>query len=44
MLEEAGLSRSDCFLTNVFNLRPQPTNDIKTCAGFASEASQAYLP
>ncbi len=28
LLEEAGLSRRDCHLTNVFNLRPKPKNDI----------------
>lgn len=28
MLDEAGIHRADCFLTNVFNLRPRPTNDI----------------
>lgn len=30
MLEEAGIRRADCFLTNVFNLRPGPKNDIET--------------
>lgn len=29
MLEEAGIRRADCFLTNVFNLRPRPANDIE---------------
>lgn len=29
MLDEAGIHRADCFITNVFNLRPRPTNDIK---------------
>lgn len=28
MLNEAGIHRADCHLTNVFNLRPRPTNDI----------------
>lgn len=28
MLDEAGIHRADCHLTNVFNLRPRPTNDI----------------
>lgn len=28
MLADAGIVRSECFLTNVFNLRPVPTNDI----------------
>jgi uracil-DNA glycosylase len=30
MLDEAGIRRADCFLTNVFNLRPGPKNDIET--------------
>lgn len=29
MLEEAEIDKGDCYLTNVFNLRPTPTNDIK---------------
>lgn len=28
MLAEAGIHRADCFISNVFNLRPRPTNDI----------------
>jgi len=28
LLEQAGIRRSDCFVTNVFNLRPTPTDDI----------------
>jgi DNA polymerase len=29
MLEAAGIHRADCHLTNVFNLRPRPSNDIQ---------------
>lgn len=29
MLAEAGIHRADCYLTNVFNIRPRPTNDIE---------------
>jgi uracil-DNA glycosylase len=29
MLGEAGIKRSECYLTNVFNIRPRPTNDIQ---------------
>lgn len=29
MLAEAGIHRADCYLTNCFNLRPKPTNDIE---------------
>lgn len=33
MLGEAGIHRADCFLTNVFNLRPRPNNDIENLCG-----------
>ncbi len=33
MLSEAGISRSSCYLTNVFNLQPQPTNDVFNLCG-----------
>ncbi len=29
MLDEAGIHRADCFLTNVFNLRPPGGNDVE---------------
>src|SRR5258708_18972833 len=29
MLQEAGIHRADCFLTNVFNLRPPGGNDVE---------------
>lgn len=29
MIEEAGFHRAECFLTNVFNIRPRPTNDVE---------------
>lgn len=32
MLDEAGIRRADCFLTNVFNLRPE-RNDIESLCG-----------
>lgn len=32
MLTDAGISRSDCFITNVFNFRPKD-NDIETLCG-----------
>ena len=38
MLGHAGLARSDCHLTNVFNLRPRPNNDIKNLCGSKYEA------
>lgn len=43
MLEEAGISRADCHLTNVFNLRPKPTNDIKNL-GTAKQLSHVPMP
>jgi uracil-DNA glycosylase len=33
MLNEGGIHRADCFLTNVFNLRPRPSNDIENLCG-----------
>lgn len=33
MLAEAKIDRSQCFLTNVFNLRPKPTDDIANLCG-----------
>lgn len=37
MLSEAGIHRADCFLTNVFNLRPK-ANDLETLCGGKSDA------
>lgn len=38
MLDEAGIRRADCFITNVFNLRPRPSNDIENlCTKSKSE-------
>lgn len=37
MLAEAGINRADCFLTNVFNLRPTPKNDIVSLCGAKKE-------
>lgn len=37
MLSHAGLSRDDCYVTNVFNLRPRPTNDVKNLCGLRAE-------
>lgn len=33
MLSMAGIRREDCYVTNVLNLRPKPSNDIKNCCG-----------
>jgi uracil-DNA glycosylase len=37
MLREAGIDRNACFLTNVFNLRPRPSNDIVNLCGNQDE-------
>lgn len=45
MLSEAGIHRAECYLTNVFNLRPRPTNDIENlCTDKASPAAIKGLP
>lgn len=37
MLSHAGIDRRDCYLTNVFNLRPRPSNDVKNLCGPKAE-------
>lgn len=37
MLSAAGISRRDCYVTNVFNLRPKPSNDVKNLCGAKAE-------
>lgn len=37
MLNHASLSRADCYVTNVFNLRPKPSNDVKNLCGTKAE-------
>lgn len=37
MLGQVGLSRHECHLTNVFNLRPQPRNDVTNLCGPKAE-------
>ena len=41
MLEEAGIHRANCFLTNVFNLRP-PGNKIEALCGGKDDAIEGY--
>lgn len=41
MLQEAGLSRRDCFLTNVLALRP-PNNDIQNLCVKKAECGEGY--
>lgn len=33
MLSQVGIDRRECLVTNVFNLRPKPSNDIKNLCG-----------
>jgi Uracil-DNA glycosylase len=33
LLAQVGIVRDECFVTNVLNLRPKPSNDIKNCTG-----------
>jgi uracil-DNA glycosylase family 4 len=44
MLHEAGIVRADCFLTNVFNLRPRPTNKIENLCTTRKEVRHALPP
>lgn len=41
LLEEAGIARADCFLTNVFNLRPH-ANKLENLCGTKSEGIAGY--
>ena len=38
LLSSVGIDRRECFVTNVFNLRPTPTNDIKNLCGPRDQA------
>lgn len=42
MLSHAGIHRKECYLTNVFNLRPRPNNDIKNLCGPKSGGLSGY--
>lgn len=37
VLKSNGINREECYLTNVFNLRPTPTNDVKNLCGSKAE-------
>lgn len=43
MLDEAGIRRADCFLTNVFNLRPE-RNDVETLCGAKADGLPGVPP
>lgn len=42
MLSQVGLTRHDCYITNVFNLRPKPSNDVKNLCGSKTEGIANY--
>lgn len=42
LLSHTGIDRRDCFVTNVFNLRPRPSNDVKNLCGPKAEAIPGY--
>ena len=44
MLKDAGISRSECFLTNVFNLRPRPNNKIENICAPKKEVKHGLPP
>ncbi len=44
ILEDAGIRRADCFLTNCFNLRPPGGNDIDNLCGTKLEAIPGRPP
>lgn len=37
LLAQVGIHRSDCYVTNVFNFRPKPSNDIRNLCGPKSD-------
>lgn len=44
MLAEAGIRRDECYLTNVFNFQPQPTNDILNLCGKKTDDIMQDMP
>lgn len=44
MLSQIGIRREDCYVTNVFNLQPQPKNDVEYLCGLKAEAIPGYPP
>jgi DNA polymerase len=44
MLRDAGIARTECHLTNVFNLRPKPSNKIDNLCGTRKEVLHALPP
>jgi uracil-DNA glycosylase len=44
MLKEAGIARHECFLTNCFNLRPKPSNQIENLCATRKEVRHGLPP
>jgi uracil-DNA glycosylase len=44
ILHQVGIDKHECYLTNVFNLRPKPTNDVLNLCGPKAEALPGYPP
>lgn len=44
MLKDAGIVRSECYLTNVFNLRPKPSNKIDNLCATKKEVRHGKAP
>jgi uracil-DNA glycosylase len=42
MLAASGIDRRECFITNVVNARPRPTNDVKNLCGTKAEGILGY--
>lgn len=42
ILRQAGIAREDCLVTNVFNLRPRPSNDVGNLCGPKGEGIPGY--
>lgn len=42
MLRQVGINRDECYVTNVFNLQPQPKNDVENLCGKKETAIQGY--
>ena len=44
MLKDAGIDRCECYLTNVFNLRPKPSNKIDNLCASKKEVRHGLPP
>lgn len=42
LLSQVGISRAECYTTNVFNIRPQPKNDVEYLCGPKADAIPGY--